>query len=431
MECSLRYSLRDEGGVERETGEAHARLETEQLHINPEFGETVYVSYRDVVDISEENYRLQLALTSHETLVLFSLGYRYEDFRRALYQRRNELMLNDLLITDRLQNSGVESHFVYVDEHHEAVQRGPCELRIYETSIVVLPERGAIVRVPFSYLSHIETKDYALVLHTDFGEQLTVSMLGRHFDPVKTALSNAIHELSRKTQAYLHALSPAATPTILRRVARLMKDGKAAKRTDIDAISPAFWIALEQKLTTLGLQREYAFLHSLSQPSHVCIGVKRGLMGDLTGEYLWFLMPMYSLDPKTPGNAVALEASTDEGGGKATYFFRIVSRNAYGTYTDLAALREAVDGCIQRINRCMLAINFRREPIYLSAERLDEPRYVKYKFAVQRLPSLRALRQRFIGRILHRSPEQWERDVRSLLAFNTRTQDDAVKWSKG
>jgi hypothetical protein len=431
MESSLRYSLRDERGGEVDAGEAHARLENEHVHIKPDFGETVFVSYRDIMDISDDNYQLQLALTSHETLVLSSLGYRYEDFRRALYHRRNELMLNDLLITDRLRKSSVESRFVYVDEHHVEVQQGPCELRIYETSLVVLPERGAVVRVPFSYLSRIETKDYALILTTDVGEQLTVSMLGRHFDPVKTALSDAINALSRKTQAYLHTLSPAATPAIIRRVARLMKDGKAAKRADIDAISPAFWIALEQKLASFGLQREYAFLNALAQPSHICIGVKRGLMGDLTGDYLWFLMPMYSLDPNAPGNAVALEASTDEGGGKATYFFRIVSRNVYGTYTDLDALHDVVDGCIQRINRCMLAINFRREPIYLAEERFAEPRYVKYKFAVQRLPSLQALRQRFIGRILHRSPAQWERDVRRLLAFNTRTQDDGVKWTNG
>lgn len=431
MECSLRYSIRDEKGAERETGEAHARLENEHLHIKPASGETVYVSYRDIVDVSEANYRLHLALTSHDTLVLFSLGYRYEDFRRALYHLRNEIILKDMLITDKIRKAGVKSRFSYRDEHHEEVQRGPGELRLYETAVVVLPERGEVVRVPLSHISKIQTENYTLVIHTDFGEQLTFSMMGRHFDPVKKALSDVTHELSRKTQAYLQALSPEATPAIIRRVARFLKDGKAATRGDIEAISPAVWRDLETQVSTLGLQQEYAFLKSLSHPSQICIGVKRGLMGDLTGDYLWFLIPMYSIDPKAPGNAVALEASTDDGGGKATYFFRIVSRKEYGKYTDLEDLHEDVDWVIQRINRCMLAINFRREPIYLSEARLDEPRYRKYKFAVQRLPSLRTLRHRFIGRVSHLSPDQWERDVRSLLTFNTSTQDDAVQWTKG
>jgi hypothetical protein len=78
----------------------------------------------------------------------------------------------------------------------------------------------------------------------------------------------------------------------------------------------------------------------------------------------------------------------------------------------------------------MLDINFRREPIYLPEERLDETDYVKYKIASQRIPSLQTLRNLYIGRVMHASPEQWKNDVMELLRFNVATLDDLAKWKR-
>jgi hypothetical protein len=81
-----------------------------------------------------------------------------------------------------------------------------------------------------------------------------------------------------------------------------------------------------------------------------------------------------------------------------------------------------------RINRLMIDINFRREPIYLSDERLKEPQYSKYLYAVRKIPSLKALRELFIGRVIHSSFEQWKSDVSDLLKFNVSVENDDMKW---
>ena len=156
-------------------------------------------------------------------------------------------------------------------------------------------------------------------------------------------------------------------------------------------------------------------------------------MGDLTGEYFWFLMPICNTSQKEYGNAVAMEATQvtgEESSGKATYFFRIVSRKDYPNYKSLEELDKEVDKFIKTINRCMLDINFRREPIYLPDERLDEAAYFKYRIATQRIPSLRLLRDLYIGRVIHASSEQWKSDVMDLLKFNLITQDDFSRWEK-
>ena len=79
----------------------------------------------------------------------------------------------------------------------------------------------------------------------------------------------------------------------------------------------------------------------------------------------------------------------------------------------------------------MIEINFRREPIYLTENQLESTEYTQYRFAIAKIPSLKTLRDQFVGRVIHASQEQWKTDVTSLLAFNAKSIDDNEKWSKG
>jgi flavin-binding protein dodecin len=186
----------------------------------------------------------------------------------------------------------------------------------------------------------------------------------------------------------------------------------------------------------------------------MCLGYKKGLVeGD---EYLWFLAPVYGAGG-SPGNAIVMEATrvnrdadapaeaaeasgaspegeeapvTGGGEGKATYVFRIVSRGDYPGMS-AEALDAATDKAIRRINDCMQAINFRREPIYLSDETLRQPANTHYLFSVQRLPELRELRALFVGRVIHASAEQWQKDLQAALKFNVEAKGDGARWAKG
>ncbi len=431
MECSLEYLLTDIAGQETSSGEGLARLEEENLAILPRLGEALFLSYRDVLDISEGDYKIRLTLSSKEDLLLSNLGYRYEDFLRNLSKLRNELLLKDMLMQENLRRSGVEAEFVYWDESGKERGRGKCEPRLYETAIVVIPEGGDFIRIPYSDLLEISAEDYSLILTMGYGQKMVLSKMGNQFDPFAKLLSALNNELQLKVQSSLKELLPGFDPLVIRKAARFMKEGRAAQRSDIGSISPDLWIELEKRLEVAGIKEEYDFLKALSQQDKICVGLKRGLLGDLTGEYIWFLIPIYSLARGEPGNAMAMEATTGEGGGKATYFFRIVSRKDYPEFKDIEKLHREADDLIKRINRCMLDINFRREPIYLPDERLEEPQYLNYKFAVQRLPGLQTLRYLFIGRVIHASPEQWKEDVMNLLKFNVSTKDDTIKWTKG
>jgi hypothetical protein len=429
MECSLSYSLVDDGGKQLEKGEGKGRLEEESLVVMPNFGNILPVPFRDIAEINAKNYKLHLLLSSKEKLTLSDLGHDYEDFLRVLTNLRNEVLRKDLLMHETVRKSDVEADFVYSDESGKA-QKGRGKIRLYETGVVLTPEKGEMFRIPYSDLLEISEQRLGLVLTTEFGEKLTLSKMGDELDPFKRTLSTINNELQVKAVSSLKELIPMASPISLRAAARFMKEGRAVRRVDIESISPELWAELEKKLEAGGMKEGYDFLKSLAQKEKMCIGLKRGLLGDLTGEYIWFLIPIYSTNPKEPGNTIAMEATSGEGGGKATYFFRIVSRRDYPKFKSIGDLHKEADDFIKRINRCMLAINFRREPIYLPDERLKEPQYQKYQFAIQKIPALRELRQLFIGRVIHSSPEQWKKDVMDLLRFNVGTKDDSLRWKK-
>jgi hypothetical protein len=142
------------------------------------------------------------------------------------------------------------------------------------------------------------------------------------------------------------------------------------------------------------------------------------------------MVPVYSADSSKPGNAVIMEALSAEGESRATYAFRMTPRKDYPRFKTLPALQEQMGHFLTVINRALIAINFRREPIYLTNAALARPQYEKYRYSIARIPELRTLRQSFIGRVIHVSPEQWQADIKDLLAFNTGTTDNGRLWVK-
>jgi len=230
-----------------------------------------------------------------------------------------------------------------------------------------------------------------------------------------------------RAQRIFTDVTPEVDINKIREAAALLGDGKAASKRQIENISPKLWAQIEKRLEDSGLGEEYRYLSSLSR-HEVWVGVKRGLMGEKTGDYAWFMTPIYDPDPTRMGNAVVLEAASGEDVGRATYFFRVMSRPVYNVGVDLVALRKEVVDFTDKVNRCMIDINFRREPIILPRERLTSPEYEGYMYAVNKLQSLRLLRERYIGRVAHKSPEQWMKDTEALLKFNVESRVDSVKW---
>ena len=415
LECGLKYDFPPAG-----TGEAQVRLTDAALELMPKHGKTLTYSYRDIAQVQAQDYQIILAVEGGE-LRLFHLGRQYSDFVRILISQRNELILTDLLMQEKVRRAGVAAVCTELADEGEE-ELGNCELRLCDTALLIIPEYAEPIRLPLSYISGVSEEGYSLTVNSEAGDY-RLRKMGREFTPFSELLSQAMNELAAKAQGLLRELAPAAGATAIQQAARLMGEGRAAKRGELDKIDPGIWKSLELQLDSAGIKQEYDFLSSATGSKQQCIGFKRELVAQAGKEYIWFLIPI----PEK--NIIAMEASSGPDSGRATYFFKIVPRLAFAK-SKPQELAGQVDSLLTEINRCMLAINFRREPIYLAEEKLLLPRYQKYRLAVNKIPELQMLRERFVGRVFHREPEQWEQDVKDLLSFILAASDDKKVWAK-
>ncbi len=429
LELTGHIILQDEKGIQISETPAKIVLNKEDLSVFPENSGVQLFSYREIIDLTPEDYKLKLSLGGKEELIISQLGYQYEDFVKAFIKLRNEVLLKDLLFQETLKKSGIEADFVYSDKSGAEKQEGRAEFKFYQTSLVILPERGELIRVPFRDILESKTGDFQVVIGVESGEKVIISKLGEKFDLFKETLQSCLNEISLNIQNFVKEIWPEVDSSTLNKVSGLIKEGKAVNKKDIESISPELFKRLEMALMRTEVKEEYEFLKSVGQQDKIYIGFKKGLAGGLTGDYFWFFIPIYSEEKSKFGNAIAFEATGEKDTGRATYFFRIIDRKEYKK-AGKTNIDGQIDGFISGINRGLLAVNFRREPIYLPEEKLNEPEYVKYKFSMAKIPEIQLMRELFIGRVIHTDDKQWQVDVKNLLAFNLNSKDNKEKWQK-
>ena len=315
VKAKANFRLIDEESNLKSEGEANVILDDRYITLVVGFGRAMLISYTDIVGISEQEYRIKLFLTSKETLELSRLGYQYEDFLSELFRLRNEILLKYMLMEESLLKLGFNAQFSWLDSKGQINQSGNCEIRLYETALLILPQKNEPIRVPYCYVSQPSKIEYRLVLNTEFGERFEFSKLGDKFDAFGKSLSDALNKMMLRSQTTIKEMIRETDPLKTYKLAALMKDGRAAKRKDIEALSTDLWRRLTKRIIEAGLEQEYGFLDAMSLKDQECVGVKRGLIGDLTGDYIWLQFPLCGSGLNRLLNAVALEAfstSTDD-----------------------------------------------------------------------------------------------------------------------
>jgi hypothetical protein len=69
---------------------------------------------------------------------------------------------------------------------------------------------------------------------------------------------------------------------------------------------------------------------------------------------------------------------------------------------------------VASVSRAMVALSFKREPIYLEDEALATGRYARYRLALRLSAPLRSARASFLGRAVH--GPSWKRQLDAALA---------------
>lgn len=424
-------------------------------------GEPVVLPFVDIDDLWDEDYTLRLVDSQGRTYELTMLGKAYGQIAADVRKRRNELLGHDLLLT------GVDLQDTYPAKLLGGPSVAEVQVQLFTDLLVVIPERGVMWGVPFSFIDGVDWDGdlYQTKVRTDDGQVIVFGQMGRRSEEFRDELRRLLDALAVRTARTLTELLPGVDPATVGRLAAQMRDGRAVQRRAVDAIDPALWGRLEDAVMgTDELRQAYASLASRSPQGWAAIGVKAtapegdqeeggataeagsgegGGAGDAMQQLLgqamagqagrteapegepeeppaeqktsiqWYFVPLAD-DGGAPINAVAQEVTSEQ--GHATYVFRLLEPERWDEASKAGgdALADAVAGGIARLNRALLTLNFRREPILATDDEIATGRFARYRVAVRHLDHLRWARRSYLGRATH--TDSWEQQVREAAA---------------
>ncbi len=384
----------------------------------------------DIDAFEAGDWDVRLALYPGQTLVLRRFGKALRDLARELLDAYRGRLVQCLLVSDLNEIARFNGR-VQLQSRDRACA-GPAEIRLYESNLAVLPDAAPGFQWRLADLAAVEFDEanYAVVFSCG-GERLTVGHLAKRTGELADRVRSRMTALNERTARTLHALFPFLEPGQFRQAAGLLRDGACVPMTRLDAVHASMRQILIDKVVDGDLKPYVKALaaRASGQEWHAGLKVIRRESagsdaatdpevaggeveptdeprdsaifeaGDGLEVLYWFFFPLAAAEGGT--RHVAWEATSRE--GRATYLFRLQPG-------------ESVEQATAAINRALVALNFRREPVYLDARTLaSELRYRHYAIAERKVPDMGRVRQAFAGRAIHRTPASWAKQIDAMV----------------
>lgn len=449
-----------------QAGSCHLSFDAEALTLTPGSGPPLTIDLGDIDVFSSAEYELTLTLYTGNKIVLTHFGKAFASLSHDLLEAYRKRLVQCLLLED-LEEVARFDGFARLESFSSPARScaSPAELRLYKSNLAVLPitATGFQWRLAEIDAVNFDEANYAVELQSA-GDRLTVTKLAKRTGEFNEYLREAIAQLTEKAAQTVHALFPFLTPDQFRQVAELMKEGRGVALRKLKAVHPKTEQALVENVVDDKLAPYFEALKNRAAESCTYAGFKllreeevqeaaieeqieeagseitpqlptpaggraiEATQPEATereaGELRegkqpvlhWFFFPLASkCGAALPNNLVAWEATSKS--GRATYFFRLVPPEQAGQLREPAKASALIESGIHQLNRALVLLNFRREPIYLPDDSLEtQLRFRRYAIACRKIPELQHLRASFVDRALHTSLEAWQKQVEALVA---------------
>jgi hypothetical protein len=447
-------------GSALQAGPCRVSFEAETLTLMPASGAPLALDFGDIDVFLPGEYELALTLYTGKKILLNQFGKTFQNLCRDLLEAYRKRLLQCLLLEDLEEITRFDGTVRL--ESPARTFSSPAELRLYKSNLAVLPTQATGLQWRFADIDAVSFDETAWTVTAQSGDQrLAISKLAKRTEEFRQRLTTATEELAQQGAETVHGMFPFLSPDQFQQTVVLMKEGRAAALAKLRAIHPK----TEQALTTNVVDAKlkpyfdallahvpggnyYAGFKLLRkdeeqaeqdrQPPEAgevateTTGAEAGAeeAGETAAEpeadagaeeeaqpilHWFFLLLAAKPGAKFPNNLVAWEATSRS--GRATYFFRLVPPEQAAQLQDASKSAALIETAIRQLNRAIVLLNFRREPIYLPDDSLLlQPRFRRYAIACRKLPELVRLRSSFLGRAIHTTPAAWQKQFESYLA---------------
>jgi hypothetical protein len=456
---SGKFQYLEQAGAAIQSGSCRLTIENANLRLIPEKGQPLVLDLGDIDVFSPGDYQLSLKLYTGKTIVLHQFGKTFQNLCHDLLEAYRERLVQCLLLEDLEEIERFEG-FVQLDSA-DSTFSSPAQLRLYKSNLAILPETATGLHWRLSDFDTVDFDEATYTLELRSGtERLILTKLAKRTHEFIDRLRSAIDDLSDNSARILQPLFPFLSPDKFQRIAGLMREGHATAISKLAAVHPKIEPVLMEKIVDSNFKPYFDILKKrmpiesdfftgfkiirpekengaagngsgespdsepdgsvMGEPEAVPVAKSESDTEEKEGEQEqvvhWFFFPLATKQgEKKSANVVAWESTSHS--GRATYFFRMIPEDVAENLIDPVKAGGMLESTIQRLNRALVMLNFRREPIYLPDASLDtQLHYRRYAIACRRIAVLRELRASYIGRALHTSPEGWQKQVDAILA---------------
>ena len=456
---SGKFQYLDLTGAAVQGGACRLTIEDDSLRLIPEKGQPLVLDLGDIDVFSPGDYELSLRLYTGKTIVLQQFGKAFQNLCHDLLEAFRNRLVQCLLLEDLEEIERFEG-FVQLDST-DCTFSSPAQLRLYKSNLAILPEKATGLHWRLSDFDAVDFDEASYTLELRSGtDRLIITKLAKRTREFIDRLRSAIDDLSENSARVLQAIFPFLSPDQFQLVAGLMREGYATAVSKLAAVHPKIVPGLVEKTVDSSFKPYFDILKKrMTVQGDFFAGFKMirpegedEAEGESSGEsperehggsvveeaeeetaaksesdteekegeqeqlLHWFFFPLAKKPgANEPSNIVAWESTSHS--GRATYFFRMLPGDKAGDLEDPAKSGGLIESAIQRLNRALVLLNFRREPIYLPDDSLEtQLRYRRYAIACRKIPVLRELRASYIGRAVHTSPEGWQKQLDAILA---------------
>jgi hypothetical protein len=408
---SGKFQYLDTSGAVSSQGPCQFRFDKETAILTPASGLPIAFDLGDVDRAVKHDWDFELTLFTGRRIQLRQFGAAFSTMGEELVAAWRDRAVRCLLLED-LEELARYSATAGLNGP-AGFNATPAEIRIYKSNIAVLPLDGPAIQWRLAEVDAVSFDEatYTVTLESA-GERLSIAKLAKKTDEFRGTLDGALADLHTHEAEVLHTTFPFLDPDRLQQLLQAMPEGRSVPLAALGAIHAKLPDALVTHAVDEHLRPYFDALRKRSAGDSLMTGFKfirpdeekSGEEGDqpeaeesapdADGKedkralFFWFFFPL-------PSGRAAWEATT--GSGRATYFFDAPP---------------PVDQAIAHLTRGLALVNFRREPVYLSDESLEQQqRFRRYAIGCRKLPDLRTLRAAFRGRAMHTSLEAWTAQV--------------------
>ncbi|HPX92571.1 MAG TPA: hypothetical protein PK646_03615 [Bacillota bacterium] len=404
---------------QRLSGDAHLVIEERGLLAETAY-DSAFMDYESIRSIAYQDYAVVIRSREGEA-VIRRLGNAGDWFFKELCESFNQLVQTALQAAGPMQFEARGPRYRYEDREGNAC------FRVFRDEIMLLPPNLDARRLPFLFLSRMESKDFAITLTLTTGEVYQFSKFGENQAPFERIVNESCRQMRSRHAELVALLDRSLGRGRAIEAAKVLPEGVAVLLTDVKSSFPSLASILDQFLLDGRIGPYYAALKKVGDETKLAIGFKefKGTPGEKPeGEEK-------DEEEERPQEESLEEASSGEDTGEAqppawAFWAIIPSHDGRKAMVEFAFPNEKaatylfnIEGSYERflvtLNRAFEASGFQREMLFLTDEQLEHPDRELDRILMERTPSLQILRKQFAGRVIHRSVESWKRSLQKQL----------------